>query len=228
MKIRLVRRAALLAAGLLALAIGVPATGQARACRDCHETFTSVLPAKHPKTGNTLGACLTCHKPKVAEAPVRNAFAVAMHRPHVKSEGGIACTDCHAIKPKGKLGVVDGKVQLVADKESFDAAVTLMKQPTATTVAAGRHAQATVSCSGCHGPGVPAAGAEVANDRCLACHGPMDKLVAKTRPAQFADRNPHQSHLGDIACTTCHRGHEPSTVYCLDCHPKFQMKMRGS
>jgi formate-dependent nitrite reductase cytochrome c552 subunit len=74
---------------------------------------------------------------------------------------------------------------------------------------------------------VPAAGAEVANDRCLACHGPLDKLVAKTRPAQFADRNPHESHLGDIACTTCHRGHEQSAVYCLDCHPKFQMKIGG-
>jgi len=74
---------------------------------------------------------------------------------------------------------------------------------------------------------MPATGAEVVNDQCLACHGPMDKLVARTRPAQFADRNPHESHLGEIACTTCHRGHEKSAVYCLDCHPKFQMKING-
>jgi formate-dependent nitrite reductase cytochrome c552 subunit len=205
----------------------VPGIVQARACRDCHADLASVLPRNHPKTGNTLGTCLACHKPKVAEAPPTNAFAIAMHRPHVRSEGGVDCTDCHAVKPKGKPGAVDGKVQFIADKESFGAAAGLMKQPSAATVTAGLHAKSKVSCGACHGPGVPAAGAEVANDRCLACHGPLDKLVAKTRPAQFADRNPHESHLGDIACTTCHRGHEQSAVYCLDCHPKFQMKIGG-
>ena len=55
----------------------------------------------------------------------------------------------------------------------------------------------------------------------------MEQLVEKTKPAQFADRNPHRSHLGEIACTVCHKAHEASVVYCLDCHRKFEMKIVG-
>ena len=66
------------------------------------------------------------------------------------------------------------------------------------------------------------------NSGCLACHGPMESLALKTEPKDFKDRNPHKSHLGDIACTVCHKGHGESKVYCLSCHPKFQMKIQGA
>lgn len=66
----------------------------------------------------------------------------------------------------------------------------------------------------------------VESERCLHCHGPMETLAKKTEPKEFADRNPHNAHLGEIACTTCHHAHSPSQAYCLNCHPKFTMKMK--
>lgn len=220
---------------LLALALMVPvlATGAQGAaatanCGDCHADIAKVLPARHPQSRGDLAACLGCHKPDATGKPAKNGFSVAMHGAHAQGKAALACTSCHVVKGSGKVGVSAGKVMLVADEESFEAATRMMTMDDAAAWTAGMHAAKSFGCASCHGPGVPKAGAEVANDRCLSCHGPMDALVQKTRPAQFADRNPHHSHLGDIACTTCHRGHEASAVYCLDCHPKFQMKISGA
>ncbi len=218
------------AAALLALLL--PGAQQAvaadRNCRDCHAEIAKVLPAGHPQSRGDLAACLACHKPDAAGKPAKNGFSVAMHGAHVQGKAALACTNCHVVKEKGGPGTATGKVVLVADQESWDAATRMMTMNDSAGWTAGLHAGRRFGCASCHGPGVPKAGAEVANDRCLACHGPMDSLVQKTRPAQFADRNPHHSHLGDIACTTCHRGHEASVVYCLDCHPKFEMKISGA
>ena len=81
-----------------------------------------------------------------------------------------------------------------------------------------------INCAGCHGKDTPQLDSTVENPRCLECHGPMEKLAKKSEPKDFADRNPHKSHLGDIACTVCHHEHSASKTYCLECHPKFQMK----
>jgi mono/diheme cytochrome c family protein len=88
-----------------------------------------------------------------------------------------------------------------------------------------RHGKAGIDCARCHGKAAPKEGAEVENQRCLACHGPMETLAKKSEPKDFPDRNPHKSHLGEINCTVCHSEHGASKVYCLDCHKKFQMKM---
>ncbi|HBL25170.1 MAG TPA: hypothetical protein DDZ40_13815, partial [Deltaproteobacteria bacterium] len=42
----------------------------------------------------------------------------------------------------------------------------------------------------------------------------------------FPDRNPHKSHLGTIDCVVCHKAHQSSKAYCLDCHKNFNMKIR--
>ncbi|MBA4394637.1 MAG: hypothetical protein C0407_13885 [Desulfobacca sp.] len=89
------------------------------------------------------------------------------------------------------------------------------------------HNQAKVVCLACHGKTVPEKGDTVENERCLTCHGSMESLVARTAPKDFPDRNPHKSHLGEIACTVCHQGHSQSKVYCLGCHFKFKMKIPG-
>ena len=39
--------------------------------------------------------------------------------------------------------------------------------------------------------------------------------------------DPHKSHLGEIACTACHQGHQASKVYCLGCHTNFAMTIPG-
>lgn len=89
------------------------------------------------------------------------------------------------------------------------------------------HGKRGVTCGGCHGLVLPEVGDTVGNKRCLACHGPLDVLVKKTIPKEFPDRNPHESHLGDIDCTVCHVAHGASSVYCLDCHQKFDMRIPG-
>jgi len=41
--------------------------------------------------------------------------------------------------------------------------------------------------------------------------------------------NAHGSHLGpEIACTSCHQGHQESKAYCLNCHTNFAMPMPGN
>jgi len=90
------------------------------------------------------------------------------------------------------------------------------------------HAKAGIACANCHGKDLPKADTTVENSRCLACHGPMDKLALKTEPKDFKDRNPHKSHLGEVACTVCHKAHAESKVYCLGCHQKFKMKIQGA
>jgi hypothetical protein len=89
------------------------------------------------------------------------------------------------------------------------------------------HAKASVFCDNCHGPVLPVFDATVNNDQCLGCHGPMEHLVKRTEPADFKDRNPHMSHLGEIACTVCHKAHSESAVYCLGCHQQFKMRIQG-
>jgi hypothetical protein len=69
--------------------------------------------------------------------------------------------------------------------------------------------------------------ATIANEKCLSCHGPMAQLAKKSEPAEFKDRNPHQSHLGEIECTVCHKAHGEPQVYCLGCHQKFVMHIPG-
>ena len=54
---------------------------------------------------------------------------------------------------------------------------------------------------------------------------PWKSLLRIPRRRISPDRNPHKSHLGDIACTVCHHEHSPSKVYCLDCHARFDMKL---
>lgn len=216
-----------LAALVALLAVTLPA--DAAGCKGCHKDVAATLPKAHPAVkGGDLAACLACHKPDAKGEAKKNAFSVAMHRGHVKAGGGVPCADCHVVNAKGKRGVARGKVVLVADKEMLGLMTGVMTDAGAAQWSGGMHAKAGIGCAGCHGSATPGGPEEVGNDRCLACHGPMDALVDKTKPADHADRNPHRSHLGDIACTVCHKGHQASKVYCLDCHPKWPMKIGGA
>ncbi|HLO68198.1 MAG TPA: flavocytochrome c [Holophaga sp.] len=86
------------------------------------------------------------------------------------------------------------------------------------------HGQAGVTCAQCH----PAGGGKVRlddnetapNAACVKCHGDLATLGAGSKEAI----NAHASHLGAIACTVCHRGHEASRPYCMNCHA-FEMKI---
>ncbi len=55
---------------------------------------------------------------------------------------------------------------------------------------------------------------------CIQCHGTMEQLAEKTKPADPHDPNPHASHHygPNMECTACHAEHKPSHVACNNCH----------
>ena len=83
-----------------------------------------------------------------------------------------------------------------------------------------KHVDKGLTCEKCHpqGTSTPPTGAA-----CLGCHGPVSNLAAKTKA--FSP-NPHQSHLAEDACLTCHAVHGPFTFACADCHNEYQYKGR--
>ena len=75
-----------------------------------------------------------------------------------------------------------------------------------------RHTAPGVTCQACHGE---AAFTEpVAMAVCTDCHGSYAELAAKTP----WEPNPHQSHMGEVECSTCHNIHTPSVSFCDQCH----------
>lgn len=73
-----------------------------------------------------------------------------------------------------------------------------------------------VTCQKCHGnTKTPAA---LSTEQCLACHGSMEKVAART--AKVKPNNPHASPHGKtyIACDLCHHQHAKSENFCAQCH----------
>ena len=94
--------------------------------------------------------------------------------------------------------------------------LTAMTSQAADGFLADRHVAKLGNCAACHGAGMPAKGATVAKAQCLACHGgSYEKLAAQTDNLEI---NPHESHLGNIECTKCHRGHQKPVLECARCH----------
>ena len=71
-----------------------------------------------------------------------------------------------------------------------------------------------VICFDCHQEERPTKKA-VASESCMVCHGDYPAMRALTKNVK---PNPHNSHMGEVPCTECHRGHQPSRVICLECH----------
>ena len=96
------------------------------------------------------------------------------------------------------------------------------------------HAErAALACSACHGDVAPLKltaeeSLATANRQCIVCHGSGAKLAEALAPRLPNKHvNPHASHLVEIDCATCHRGHAASESFCLQCHA-FDMPMPGS
>jgi hypothetical protein len=88
------------------------------------------------------------------------------------------------------------------------------------------HAAEKVKCVKCH---------ETANktdpvrmDTCLGCHGDGDSKALAALTTKVKPLNPHENrHYGTEAeCSLCHRVHEKSVNYCLDCHNRFDFKVK--
>jgi hypothetical protein len=65
-------------------------------------------------------------------------------------------------------------------------------------------------------------------DFCFQCHehGSYDQIAWRTMDLGVTDAqakghsaNPHQSpHYSELECNLCHQVHQPSTLYCWECH----------
>ena len=82
------------------------------------------------------------------------------------------------------------------------------------------HDKMGVACVKCHGDKMPSKPTQTA---CLACHGSYAELAKRTATLK---PNPHDSHMGDLECTVCHKAHKQSKVYCNDCHTFENLKMK--
>ncbi|BDY06776.1 flavocytochrome c [Ferrimonas sp. YFM] len=78
-------------------------------------------------------------------------------------------------------------------------------------------------CSSCHTAGMQVRDNLAAeNAACVDCHGSYPELATEDRH----DIDPHDSHLdlGNLNCTTCHSGHQESSMVCNSCH-EYDMAM---
>jgi hypothetical protein len=197
-------------------------------CAGCHGDFSSVLPKEHPAVnGSGLGACVECHSIGQSGEAKKNALSTRMHLAHAARQQ-MQCAVCHVYVPGKRFGLSRQSVSWGAPEDDD---MALIKEKFASWANSGftdhLHARAMIDCGGCHGRQLPVLDSTVENSRCLACHGPLEKLAAKTAPKEFPKRNPHQSHLGDIACTVCHHVHSAARLYCLDCHKNFNLPIPG-
>jgi hypothetical protein len=199
-------------------------------CAACHDDFSSVLPKGHPAANGTgLASCIRCHSMGQAGEAKKNGFSTRIHLTHVGPQLHLECVSCHSYVPGKSFGLIGQSISWGAPK---DEDMAVIKEVFASWLNSSYtdhlHAKAMIDCAGCHGKDAPLLDTTVENSRCLACHGPQDQLAARSTPKDFPKRNPHDSHLGDIACTVCHHAHAESKVYCLDCHRNFAMKIPGA
>lgn len=69
-------------------------------------------------------------------------------------------------------------------------------------------------CNSCHADSAKVADSEnFENEQCINCHGGYQDLA--NDKLEF---DPHTSHLGDINCTSCHKGHDAPQFQCNNCH----------
>lgn len=98
--------------------------------------------------------------------------------------------------------------------------VSLAGTTAAQGMLADRHVERGMQCDACH---TSTAGTLKENGDygiCASCHGDYQAMVAKTEEKLKASGqpNPHAQHDGALPCTECHKGHQPGTNYCGQCH----------
>lgn len=96
------------------------------------------------------------------------------------------------------------------------------------------HAQEDIACLDCHEPTIkqqieevskyitgdykiPLRERKMPQETCLSCkeHDSYPDLVQTT---EEWERNPHDSHWGEMECVLCHNQHRPNVLYCTQCH----------
>ncbi len=78
------------------------------------------------------------------------------------------------------------------------------------------HLLSGVTCQTCHNQ--TEAPGPMSTEQCLACHGPLEDLAARTADTHPA--NPHSTPHGPTfaECDLCHKVHQESENFCAQCH----------
>ncbi len=198
-------------------------------CKTCHTTLSVILPEKHPSVSvSGISACLKCHDPSKSGGPVASAYFTKMHAKHIAGTPPVDCTVCHQYKPGTSFGLIGSTISWGKPlKEDMalaqQAAVSWVESRNLDAI----HAKQNVGCVACHGSVFPVKGDTVENERCSACHGSYADIAARTKSVKQPNRNPHNSHLGEIDCVVCHHAHKASYAYCNGCHSRYDMKIPG-
>ncbi|MDR0770095.1 MAG: cytochrome c3 family protein [Burkholderiales bacterium] len=143
-----------------------------------------------------------------------------------------ACSQSAALK-ETTVSTAPSVVQKTAalSPEAQVAVITVREKGMSPDHLAGVHQKkAFLDCVACHSDNiVPNDTASVVNGNCVSCHGNYDKMAAVSKAkAKNPNINVHDSHLGpEIACSTCHQGHQESLAYCSYCHSNFNLPIPG-
>jgi hypothetical protein len=185
-----------------------------KGCRRCHPKLSQLLPPKHFRLqSEELRYCLICHG---REGP-SVAFHWVVHRDHYsrKSFDG-TCLSCHLIQDDGILGIVgaDDSKGIVTTEKTIEKMTPYFRSWSNSEHLDCRHSKQSITCELCHGALLPQKRAAMA--KCLRCHGEYADLALATEGASAI--NPHESHLGELKCTRCHKAHSRSVLYCNKCH----------
>jgi len=88
------------------------------------------------------------------------------------------------------------------------------------------HAAEGYKCNKCHTTAKKTD--PIPQETCLACHGDGDSKKLAAATAKVKPVNPHENrHYGTEAdCGLCHKQHKPSVNACIDCHPRFDLKVK--
>ncbi|OPY59279.1 MAG: Fumarate reductase flavoprotein subunit precursor [Syntrophorhabdaceae bacterium PtaU1.Bin034] len=152
-------------------------------------------------------------------------MSAGLHLAHVATNKDIDCLTCHVWTPGKRFSLPGQKVSFGSPtKKELQEITGIFGSWKNSGYTDSLHGKANIICGGCHGKTIAKEGDTVENSRCLTCHGPTEQLAARSAPEDFPDRNPHKSHLGEIDCTVCHKGHSESKTYCFECHKLFKIK----
>lgn len=210
-------------------ALTAQGSGADTRCSTCHPGAAK-LPTGHPqvKTArDSIVDCVVCHEaPAVRTAA--NPVAVYLHAAHNLRK--VECTTCHTYDAQGAFGIQGARRPITTvGPADYERVQQSGLNAEGSMYLSGLHDRAKISCSACHGTQLsPAPDDPGVNAACVKCHGGYDRLgpTTPTRPKN-PKANPHASHVGKVACTTCHEGHQPSKVTCLSCHANFDMPIPG-
>ena len=147
--------------------------------------------------------CKNCHE----DAHSEDEFSDRIF-PDIRETGDSQpCQQCHT--EMGHLGLTEEETEAYEPKYASWNYSEFMDN---------YHHENKVTCAACHGSSYPEEKASIEN--CEECHGGYDVQSELTSDVQ---PNPHDSHLGEIRCTACHKSHQESSLVCNQCH-EFELQ----